>query len=77
MELKHLLIGVCFWWKLIYSKETSLQTPEIPFIYKLSEELESMKNKMVGEAGIEPTTNWLWANCSNPWATPPNAMLQS
>ena len=24
---------------------------------------------MVGLVGIEPTTNWLWANCSNPWAT--------
>lgn len=26
---------------------------------------------MVGLVGIEPTTNWLWANCSNPWATGP------
>ncbi len=25
----------------------------------------------MGLVGIEPTTNWLWANCSNPWATGP------
>ena len=27
---------------------------------------------MVGLVGIEPTTNRLWAECSNPWATGPN-----
>ena len=26
---------------------------------------------MVGLVGIEPTTNRLWADCSNPWATGP------
>ena len=29
------------------------------------------RGKMVGLAGLEPATNWLWANCSNHWATGP------
>ena len=56
IELKHLLIGVCFWWKLVYSKDSKLQTPEIPFIYKLSEELKDKKDNLVEAAGFEPAS---------------------
>ena len=31
-----------------------------------------IKPIMVGLVGIEPTTNRLWADCSNPWATGPS-----
>lgn len=56
IELKHLLLGVCYGGKILYTKNQGLQTPEIPLIYMLKEQLSWDKKQDLEMVGFEPTS---------------------
>ena len=57
LELKKLVLKLCFSERLVYDKETGLRTPEIAFPFKVLGGFLSGEINMAHPAGVEPATS--------------------
>gem|GEM_PF-6715690 len=57
VEIKQLLLRVCFKNKIYYKKNQGLHTPDISLLYAPFEDFQSSNSRMVDPKGVEPLTS--------------------